>query len=67
MYTLPNATMMSDFEKLAVKIKTSNPVNPIFKDRNKDTKIMFVSDKRQKNYERNLRITLKILNYVMTG
>lgn len=38
--------MMSDFEKLAIKIKSSNPVNPIFKDRNRDTKTKFLSDKK---------------------
>ena len=34
-------SMMSDFEKLAERIKAHNPVNPIFKDRNKDTQLKF--------------------------
>ena len=38
--------MMSDFEKLAVKIKSNNPVNPIFKDRNKDTQLKYLSDEK---------------------
>ena len=38
--------MLSDFEKLAIRIKANNPVNPIFKDRNKDTKTKFLSDKK---------------------
>ena len=38
--------MMSDFEKLAERIKANNPVNPIFKDRNRDTKTKFLSDKK---------------------
>ena len=37
---------MSDFEKLAERIKANNPVNPIFKDRNKDAKLKFLSDKK---------------------
>ena len=58
---------MSDFEKLAERIKANNPFNPIFKNRNKDTKLKCLSDKKQKNYERNLKIMLKILNDVRTG
>ena len=58
---------MSDFEKLAIKMKSNNPVNPIFKDRNRDTKTKVLSDKNQKTYERNLKIMWKILNDVRTG
>jgi len=32
---------MSDFEKLAVRIKANSPVNPTFKDRNKTLKQSF--------------------------
>ena len=59
--------MTSDFDKLAEKIKSTNPINPILRDRNRDTQLKFLSDKKTEELRKKLKLMLKILNIVMNG
>jgi len=50
---------MTEFERLAERIKTNNPVNPIFKDRNRDTGLKFLSDKKTEELRKKFRTNVE--------
>ena len=50
---------MTEFERLAERIKTNNLVNPIFHDRNRDTGLKFLSDKKTEELRKKFRTNVE--------